>query len=100
MSDIAKMLTCSSDHLTNAEVQNFERCSEGKSQDNLLGVTLWTSPWGWMFYIGDWKDDPVAKTWLSDGLRGAIEYARAEGCDYIRFDSAYEPIPGVPTYGE
>lgn len=106
---IQKMLTCSTAHVTEAEAKNFDRCAFGQGrddQDNLLGVTLWHCQYGWMFHIGDWEDDPVTeeiaaqmgRPMPSKGLVGAIEYARSQGCDFIRFDNAYETIPGVETY--
>jgi hypothetical protein len=88
--EITRILTCSIGHMTQEESQRF---TDGEP---VVDVEVMTGKYGYMFYVG--QEDGPPEGDISEGLRGAIAYARAQDCQFLRFDQAYEPIEGVPTY--
>jgi hypothetical protein len=98
--EVAKILTCSTAHVTRAEARALDddACP--------LGMTAWTSEYGWILHIGIFKnDDPedrahnkILLNRVGLGFRGAIAVAVEYECDFIRFDRDAPIIGGVPHY--
>lgn len=84
--EIARMLICSTAHLTKIEAKGLEIGGYSRGE------------YGFLLYVGS-ELDPVPEIPLkSDGLVGAMQTARDAGCVYLLLDRDGEKIANVPTY--
>lgn len=85
--EIYKVLVCSTAHVTREEAEILDHHGYARGEV------------GWLVWV--LKDQDFAVPEIehpSPGLKGAIDFARNSGCQYLLFDRDAETLEGVPDY--
>lgn len=90
MLDIAKMLTLSTAHISEdvATALTFE------PHTNKMGLSVYSlSEYGWLIYIPDYETNNVPEC-----LKKCLEFAKNNGCDWLRLDCDGETVDELETF--
>lgn len=68
---------------------------KGLEADNLPIVAYAKSAYGWFIPVTEESDEIKH---LPADLRGIVEFAASNGCDWIMLDSDYDEIQCLPTF--
>lgn len=91
--NISRMIALSTGHLTWSTVQLLEHTPISSSHYPVMGGPI---PYGFFVYAHDEQGDgPDA---IPEDLWACCEFARAQGCDYIRFDAEEDVVDELPDH--
>jgi hypothetical protein len=82
---VHSLLETSTTHLTRRDERMLTRIGYRRGE------------YGWLIYVGRARDPMPEIDAPSEGLQGAIHFARANLCSYLLFDDG-PTLPGVRTY--
>ena len=86
--EICKMLTLSTAHITQETSEYIRR------ED----VASFSSEYGFIIYTTPYEEVENPNTYYPADLRALVEFAKAQGCDYLRLDRDGKTLAQFPTY--
>ncbi len=91
--NISRIIALSTGHLTGDTMNRLENTPYDSSTYPVAGGPI---PYGFFVYAHD--DQGEGPDAVPDDVWTCCEFARAQGCDYIRFDCDVDMIPDLPDH--